>query len=353
MSIARHKLGLLVWLICPGLVLCCPGCKRQAEGPGTADEFEIERSFEKGPLKVHVRLDKDKLTIAQTLLLEFETAIEPGYKVQMPKVDKVLENFGILDWDNLGSKLGENDNVVTRYRYRLEPFLSGKYEIPAFTFEFHDVNEPQDKSYELTTEPIDVEVTSLLDEDRAELTIEDIEGVVEMPQKASVWWVWVLGAALLAATVAIVLTLRRRRSAKLVRVFKPAHEIAYARLRALVKDDLLGAGRVKEFYERLSGILRHYIEHRFELRAPERTTEEFLAELKHSDLLGEADKQMLAEFLTHCDLVKFAEHQPSNEQIQRSFDLAKEFIEKTKSDERTIDVTEHVQAAPQPESEVA
>ena len=32
--------------------------------------------------------------------------------------------------------------------------------------------------------------------------------------------------------------------------------------------------RSKEFYERISGILRHYIEDRFDLHAPERTTEE-------------------------------------------------------------------------------
>ena len=38
-------------------------------------------------------------------------------------------------------------------------------------------------------------------------------------------------------------------------------------------------GRIKEFYERISNILRHYIEHRFDLHAPERTTEEFLYEL--------------------------------------------------------------------------
>ena len=83
--------------------------------------------------------------------------MQPGYEMQMPKVDKVLENFGIVDWDNLGKKLDDKNNVVTTYQYRLEPFLSGKYDIPTFTFEFHDANDPKSK-HELASEPIAVEV---------------------------------------------------------------------------------------------------------------------------------------------------------------------------------------------------
>jgi hypothetical protein len=40
--------------------------------------------------------------------------------------------------------------------------------------------------------------------------------------------------------------------------------------------------------------------------------------------------------------VKFAKHEPTTEQIQKTFDLVKDFIEKTKSDERKVDITEMV-----------
>lgn len=294
-------------------------------------------------MTVHVRADKAKMTIAETVLLELEAAVDPGYEVRMPKVDKVLENFGIVDWDNLGDKLDPNDRTVSTCRYRLEPFLSGTFPIQAFTFEFTDVNSPDDKKYELTTEPIDIEVTSLLGEQRADLKIEDIEGVVEIPREPSFWWLWVLGVIAVASAVGFWLHLRRKRVKELVRIFRPAHEIAYERLRALVKEDLISAGRIKEFYECVSDILRHYIEHRFDLRAPERTTEEFLLELANADVLSVPDKERLGEFLTHCDLVKFARHEPTTEQIQKTFDLVKDFIDKTKSDERKIDVTEMVE----------
>jgi len=326
-----------VLLMCALLV--CAGCKKDTGAGGGQTEFEIDKDYQRGPLTVHICADKTKMTIAETLLLEFQATIEPGFEVNMPKVGKELENFGIVDWDNLGDKLDENNNVVSRYRYRLEPFLSGTFPIPAFTFQFYDVNNPQENKYELTTEPIDIEVASLLGEQRAELVIADIEDVVEMPKKSSYWPLWALGIAVFFAVVSFWFYLRRKRGAELVRIFKPAHEIAYERLRALVKEDLVQKGKIKEFYERISNILRHYIEHRFNLKAPERTTEEFLVELATADVFGVADKTDLGEFLKLSDLVKFAKHNPNTKQIQETFGLVKNFIEKTKSDEKKIDVT--------------
>jgi hypothetical protein len=332
-------------IITCALTLFCHGCKKDDASGLARSEFKIDKLFERGPLTVHVRLDKEKITIAETVLLQFEAAVDPKYELQMPQVGAQLQNFGILDWDNLGDRLDENNNIVSTYQYRLEPFLSGNYQIPAFTFEFTDANSLAEKKYTLATEPIDIEVTSLLGEDRENLVIADIEDVVDMSKPPSYRPLWTFGGcAGIAAVLICWLYLRRRRVHELVRIFKSAHEIAYARLKALVKDDPVAAGKIKEFYERISDILRHYIEHRFDMRAPERTTEEFLAELAVDDVLGETDKKMLEEFLTHCDLVKFAKHDPTHEQIQRTFDLVRDFIEKTKSDEQKIDVTDSVQS---------
>ena len=317
------------------------GCDEDKAGMKSQVRFEIDKPYERGPLSAHVRVEKGKMTIAETVLVEFEASCEPGYEVTMPNVGQVLVNFGIVDWQNMGQRLDPNDNVVTTYRYRLEPFLSGKYELPGFKFEFHDVNDVE-KKYELSSDPIEIEVTSLLGEQRENLVIADIEDVVDMPREPTYWWVWVLGVLVAGGAASAWLILRSKRKAELIRIFKPAHEIAYARLRALVKEDLLKAGRIKEFYERISGILRYYIEDRFELRAPERTTEEFLAELKFTNALSSSQKNDIEEFLTLCDLVKFARHAPTVEQIQRAFNMVKEFIEKTRSDERKIDVTDRI-----------
>ena len=319
------------------------GCKKTGTVTAKSPVFEINKSYQQGPMTVHIRVDKSKITIAQTLLLELETAIGSGYDVNMPKIEDDLKDFGIVDWQNMGNRLDANNNVISTYRYRLEPFLSGKFAIPAFTFEFRDVNEQTGKAYELTTEPVDIDVNSLLGEQRGKLSIADIEDVVDMPTKM-VWWRILPVVAVLGGIVGLWLYFRRKKTIAAVRIFKPAHEIAYARLQLLVQQDLIKAGRVKEFYEGVSDILRHYIEDRFELRAPERTTEEFLFEIRDTGILSEGDRKALMEFLTHCDLVKFAKHSPTNEQIQHTFDLAKNFIEQTKSEARQIDITDKVTA---------
>jgi hypothetical protein len=327
-------------LVCSILLLSDTGCKNTKKEEQPAITFEIDKEFQRGPLTVHIRVDKAKLTIADTIWVEFEAKTEAGYEVKMPQMDKVLENFGIVDWNHIGNKLGNNNIILSTYRYKLEPFLSGSFDLPAFTFEFRNVNDPEDNKHELVTDPISIEVSSLLGEQKAGLKIADLEGVLTIPVQPSYGWIWGLLAAGFIVAFLFWIRWRGRQARELIRIFRPAHEIAYDRLRSLVSQDLVGAGKVKEFYERISDILRHYIEHRFNLKAPERTTEEFLMELTSVQVLNPPDQERLGEFLQHCDLVKFAKYTPTTEQIQKTFDLVKDFIETTKSDDKTIDMTE-------------
>ncbi|MBN2588295.1 MAG: hypothetical protein JXA96_00405 [Sedimentisphaerales bacterium] len=332
---------LRIFVLIAFMLLVISGCDKSTDKKDDEQSFEIDKKYERGPLTAHIRIDKSKITIADTLLLEIEAAVESGYDVNMPNVNEVLANFGIVDWKNLGDKLDENNNVLSTYQYRLEPFVSGTFPIPAFKFGFYDVNNPGENHYELETEPIDIEVASLLGEQRENLQISGIEGVVAMPKHVSYTWIWILLVVVIViAVICVVIYFKRKRVKEIVRIFRPAHEIAYERLRVFVGQNLIEEGKIKEFYEGISDILRHYIEHRFDLRAPERTTEEFLYEIQYTDVLSKSDKDSLGEFLTHCDMVKFAKFNPTKEQIQKTFDLVKSFIEKTKSQDKKIDVTE-------------
>ena len=109
----------------------------------------------------------------------------------------------------------------------------------------------------------------------------------------------------------------------------PPHEVAYRELDALLAENLIGRGLAKLFYVRLSNILRHYIENRFGLRAPESTTEEFLIALRASEALERRHKDLLRRFLEHCDLVKFAKLKPSTDQIEGAVTSCREFIKQT------------------------
>ena len=57
---------------------------------------------------------------------------------------------------------------------------------------------------------------------------------------------------------------------------------------------------------RFLSIIRRYLEDRFELRAPELTTEEFLTVAGTPVLLSHEHQKLLRDFLRQADLVKFA-----------------------------------------------
>ena len=82
------------------------------------------------------------------------------------------------------------------------------------------------------------------------------------------------------------------------------------RWRLLLAENLPGRGLVKEFYLRLTGIVRQYVEDTTGIRAPEQTTEEFLRDMRSSAAFPPERSVRLAEFLEAADLVKYAGQQP-------------------------------------------
>ena len=120
------------------------------------------------------------------------------------------------------------------------------------------------------------------------------------------------------------------KAAEKVRRIPLAHEIAYAQLEELKNKELVRKGKIKEYFVEVSGIIRHYLENRFNFKAPEMTTEEFLAYVRDNSAFVSEHKSLLKEFLVCCDMVKFAKYAPSQEEITAVFDSAKKFIDQTK-----------------------
>ena len=89
---------------------------------------------------------------------------------------------------------------------------------------------------------------------------------------------------------------------------------------------------IAAFYVGVSQVLRVYLEDRFGLHAPERTTEEFLRDLDGSEQLIREHRTELKGFLTQCDMVKFAKLLPSEAEHDKTYQLAESLIESTRVD---------------------
>ena len=142
-------------------------------------------------------------------------------------------------------------------------------------------------------------------------------------------WVWWGFGALVAAAVAAYFIRRLRRS----RVVPPTPPVpAHVRARQRLGAALALIHDPKVFCTAVSDAVRQYLEERFRYRAPERTTEEFLSELKSSGQLLPDQKKSLGEFLQGCDLVKFAQFEPTEDALRAWHDGALRLVDETQSD---------------------
>lgn len=296
-------------------------------GDGGADGDQapppVTQVHENGESRLELRLDRAVMTTADSALLRLELESAETDTVEFPDLDEGVGGFAVIRSQTLPDRLGQDGTVVRGREYALQPFLAGDYEVPALTVVRNGIET-------IATEPLTVTVESVI-EDSESLELRDIADPIDVPVP---WWWWALGVAfLLAALAGVGWWLRRRRAKQLEPRIVPPHEAALNALDELLGENLLAGGDFKIFYMRLSDIVRHYIEERFGLHAPERTTEEFLVELIDSPEIGGEHQRLLRRFLQEADMVKFAKAVPGTDETGASVDAARTFIEQTVAQE--------------------
>jgi len=104
---------------------------------------------------------------------------------------------------------------------------------------------------------------------------------------------------------------------------------AHVRAKQKLEEALALISQPKPFVIAVSDTARTYLEERFDFRAPERTTEEFLRELGGTDLLTGEQKESVGGFLESCDLVKFAKYEPREPELRELHSSAVRLVEET------------------------
>jgi hypothetical protein len=307
------------------------GCSRSTPTVGVdATKDVISRVSEKGPVQMTVRVSPAEPRLSDLVNLEIEVVAPEQIEVKAPTFGNAVGDFLVRDYHEDSSEASSESKEQTRkFRYELEPVHSGTHLIRSVVIEFvdhRDSSEEKDKVATIASDPIEVKVSSMLDDQVPDLgQLEEMLPPQPLEENHRYWWVWVL---LLAAALLLTAfrSLRRRESRVATERKRTPEEIAREALVALLAEDLPGQGLFKDFYVRLTGIVRVYIEGTTGLRAPEQTTEEFLREMRTRATFSAVRSIQLQEFLEAADMVKYAGQQPGSDQIELSIRRAQEFI---------------------------
>jgi len=308
-----------------------PGCNRSTQSVGVdVGEDVLSRVSEKGPVRMTVRVSPPEPRLSDLVNLEIEVVAPEQIEIKAPTFGNAVGDFVVRDYheDSSGAS-SESKEQTRKFRYELEPVHSGIHLIRSVVIEFvdhRDSSEEKGKIATIASDPIEVKVSTMLEDEVPDLgQLEDMLPPQPLEQNQRYWWVWAFLVA--AALLFIAFRFFRGRESRVATERKRSpEEIASEALVALLAMDLPRQGLFKDFYVRLTGIVRVYIEETTGLKAPEQTTEEFLREMRTRATFSAERSIQLQEFLEAADMVKYAGQQPGSDQIELSIRRAQDFV---------------------------
>ena len=165
-------------------------------------------------------------------------------------------------------------------------------------------------------------------------TIRDIKPPEKVPATLGEILLYIAAALLVGAIIYFIIQFLRNRKRK-ENIFipskpeEPPHITAFRELDKIKAQKLWQKKQVKEYYTRITYVIRWYIFKRFNIHALEETSDEILYFMKSLDL-GNVNYNKLENLLNLADLVKFAKGEPEPEENIVHLDNAYEFIQNTK-----------------------
>ncbi len=273
-------------------------------------------------------LDKNKITIGDRVKLTIKLSYKNGVKLEQFVPEDNLKSFEVKNYkiSKAARKYILFGNYTKKYEYTLSTFTTGVYDIQPFVLKFEQSDGTKG---ECRTNPLKIEVSSMLDRESA-ADIKDIKPPVNF---RGAWLKYLMIILLLLAAIAGFIAWKNYLKKEEFYGSLPEdidpYEYATSELEKLKGSELVKNGQVKEFYIRLTYIVRVYLSRIFSVNIMDMTTTEAVRALREKD----ADKKFLVtlrEFFDSADLVKFAKYVPSEKDAYGSFDAASGIVEAVK-----------------------
>lgn len=286
--------------------------------------------------KISARLIPDSIAIGDHFVLEVTVEKDIMQGLAFPDFENGMLNEAveILAVSGIDTIAADGRNVTLKVRYLLTTFEDGLLGMGYFPMLYLGKN-ITDTIFSKDSLFLKVGTFEI---DTATMDIYDIKKPIDAPHHPMEYLGYAVGwlALCVVATLVALLVIFRRR--KVIGLFakqrpaEPPHVSAIKALEVLHNQKLWQNNKHKQYYTRITDILRDYLGGRYGVHAMEMTTEEIMDALEGMGIPAK-NYTDLENILANADLVKFAKFVPEADYNETAYTNAYYFIEETKEQE--------------------
>ena len=281
-------------------------------------------------IKATASTDSAAILMGKQTTLHIDVVGQLNEKGALSVIDTMWRDVEIVDMGQPEMTDLGNGRKQLRQDLIIQSFDSGMYAIPPVIYiQPGDTVSTNCPVLKVIPVPVDTMVTV---HDYADVVTVDRKIYDYLPDWATDYGIWIL-LALVVIGGALYVYFKWIKQGKIPLLPKrkpvPPYNLAMQRLQHLGAEKLCERGEEKEYYTRLTDILRSYLDGRFGINAMEMTSTQIIESLrKNPDT--RASEPMMQKILEIADFVKFAKVRPLPEDNKLAMDSAVRFVEETK-----------------------
>lgn len=283
-------------------------------------------------VRVEAHLDSTHILVGEQVRLHVKVTTAPNSNVNFPNFEKgyLTEGVEMLQASKVDTISAQPHLQLSR-SYLITSFDSATYTIPQIEVEINNNKHLSPNEIKLNVGNIEVDLAH--PEDIRPFR-EPVVGNFEWTFSIFGWCLFMWGLLLLLGYLLALLS-RQRPMVRRIKVTPPTppHQVAITAIEALRTEQPTAQEEQKEYFIRLTNVLRNYIEERFGFNAMEMTTTEIIAHLRQAN--DQVALNELREVLNTADLVKFARYEASMVESDWSLLQAANYIQTTKLENST------------------
>jgi len=273
-------------------------------------------------------IDTNRILIGDQFTLQLKGEVNEGTSFDWPIIPDTVSGLDFVDISKIDTTTKDGIWQLSQ-KLTLTSFDSGYVAIPPLSLK---ANGEEASSQALA---IAVDMPQLSEE-------QDYYDIKEPMEPPFDWMPILIGLGILIVLAVgiwlLIEWLKKRKANKELtpeQMMSP-YEYAQLQITEIEKEELLKAGKTKEYYSRLTDVMRLYMERQMNINAMESTADELIDKMKELRLATEL-KEKIDRLLHLSALVKYAKEKPGVSQNDEALITVKHFLEQTKPAEKEED----------------